>query len=77
MTDSNELQPSQTSLEDIKEIDKIIQRLENILQTARFEPYKKGTEIYTDLKMLIIAKELLNILSLKVLSLNWPILSLS
>jgi len=77
MTDSNELQPSQTSLEDIKEIDKIIQRLENILQTARFEPYKERTEIYTDLRMLITAKELLNILSLKVLSLNWPILSLS
>ena len=74
MTDSNEVQPFQKSLEDIKEIDKTIQRLGNMLQRAKFEPHKEGTEICTDLGMPAIAEELLDALGFKVPSLNWPVL---
>jgi hypothetical protein len=74
MTDSNEPQHSQKSLEGIKEIDEIIQRLGNMLQRAKFEPHKEGTEICTDPGMPTIAKELLDALCFKVPSLNWPVL---
>jgi hypothetical protein len=74
MTDSNELQPSQINLEDIKEIDKALQRLGTMLQRAKFEPHKEGTEICTDPGMPAIAKELLDALGFKVPSLNWPVL---
>jgi hypothetical protein len=77
MTDSNELQPSQTSLEDIKEVDETLQRLGKMLQKAKFEPHKEGTEICIDPGMPAIAKELLDALGFKVPSLNWLVLSLS
>jgi hypothetical protein len=70
MTDSNEVQPSQKSLEGIKEIDKAFQELGKMLQKAKFEPYKERTEICTDPGMPAAAKELLNVLGFKVPSLN-------
>ena len=44
MTDSNELQPSQKSLEDIEEIDTILQEFGKWLQKAKFEPMETGKQ---------------------------------
>jgi len=67
MTDSNEVQPSQKSLEDIKEINDF----GKWLQKAKFEPGKKEeTENCTDNDMPAAAKPLLDALGFKV-----PILS--
>jgi hypothetical protein len=67
MTDSNEVQPSQKSLEDIKEIDKTLEDLGKWLQRAKFEPgKKKGTENCTDNDMPAAAKPLLDALGFKV-----------
>jgi hypothetical protein len=74
MSDSNKVQPSQKSLEDIKEIDKILQELGKMLQKAKFGPHKERTEICTDPGMPAAAKELLDALGFKVPSLNWPVL---
>jgi len=65
MTDPNELPPSQKSLGDIKEIDKILQKLGKMLQKAKFGPHKEGTEICTDPEMPAAAKELLDALGFK------------
>ena len=74
MADSNELPFSQQSLEDIKEIDKALQKLGKMLQKAKFEPHKDGTEICTDPELPAAAKELLNILGFEVPSLNTSVL---
>ena len=71
MTDSNEPRISQKSLEDVKEIEQILQRLGKMLQIATFEPgRRKGTEICTDPGLRSAAKELLDALGIEVPSLN-------
>ena len=70
MADSNELPFSQQSLEDIKEIDKVLEKLGKMLQKAKFEPTKDGNEICVDPELPAAAKELLDRLCLKVPSLN-------
>jgi hypothetical protein len=71
MTDSNEPRISQKSLEDIKGIEEIQQKLGKMLQMATFEPGKrKGTEICTDPGLPGAAKELLDALGIEVPSLN-------
>lgn len=67
MTDSNELQTSQKSLEDIEEIDKILQELGKWLQKAKFQPMKTGkAEICADAGLPAAAKRLLTALVFKV-----------
>jgi hypothetical protein len=71
MTDSNELQLSQKSLEDIEEIDEILQELGTMLQKAKFEPGKtEGTENCADDDLPAAAKRLLHALGFKVPSLS-------
>lgn len=71
MTDSNEVEPCQKSLEDINEIHKKLEDLGKWLQQARFEPGKKqGTENCTDDDMPAAAKPLLDALGFEVLSLS-------
>jgi hypothetical protein len=66
MTDSNDLQPSQKSLEDINEIENTLQELGRWLQRAKFEPGKtERTEICAE-KMPGAAKQLLEVLGFKV-----------
>jgi hypothetical protein len=70
MTDSNDPQPSQKSLEGINEIDKTFQELGKWLQRAKFEPGKtEGTENCAE-KMPAAAKPLFDALGFKVPSLN-------
>jgi hypothetical protein len=71
MSDSNELQHCQKSLEDIQEIDKTLQELGKWLQRAKFEPGKKErTENCADGDIPAAAKQLLDTLDIKVPSLN-------
>ncbi|CZR53612.1 uncharacterized protein PAC_03492 [Phialocephala subalpina] len=65
MTDSNEFQPSQKSLEDIKEIDKTLQELGKWLQRAKFEPGKTEKTENCAENMLAAAKPLLDALGFK------------